>query len=550
VPEPSQPQPAAGAPAADALLTGRDRSMSGWGAVASRVERAVHPLKPGDAFYYFTVERALGEGHNGAVYEIVHKQTGDRFALKTMWALDVENQRKVARALASAKGHYRIDHKNVVRVFDLNCESNGMVWMRTELLRGHTFAELLARQRRLSIPFALAAATEVAFGLAEMHASQIVHRDVKPSNLFYTEARAVKVLDFGLAKVFAEGFETTQGSRVGLGSLAYSAPEQLEGHPPDPRFDVHGLGITLWEMLAGRHPDADLIRRNDLTELTKRRLTVMPPSLVDVAGIPAEIDQVVRRAILKDPGQRYGSMMEMARALMDAGAWVATEARAGRLDIIVPPGEPPLPGDTSTWRDYRAPQATPSHEAPPSGPRERVLIAPAAQPPASWVPSSPSPPGGGKLAATVPLDEVVAIARAMKQAAPPEPTPPAVAHSRVPAPAAKARTSWLVVLAGVAVAAMGAAGAVGWWTGRHPPPAPVPPAPAVTASPPATATATGEVQLVPEEPATASATPVVSASPGPSAAPRRGPVRTPGPAVISPAPLPPPTAKGALFRSQ
>jgi hypothetical protein len=85
-------------------------------------ERALHTFKPGDSFYYFTVERKIGEGYNGTIYEIVHRQTGDRFALKTMWAADCVDPSKTARALASAKGHYRIDHKNVVKVFDLNCE--------------------------------------------------------------------------------------------------------------------------------------------------------------------------------------------------------------------------------------------------------------------------------------------------------------------------------------------------------------------------------------------------------------------------------------------
>src|SRR5208282_5455793 len=161
--------------------------------------------------------------------------------------------------------------------------------------------DLLARQGRLSLPFALAAAIEAAFGLHAVHEAQIIHRDVKPSNLFYTTGRAVKVLDLSLAKVFPEGLETTVGGRrLGLGTPAYSAPEQLEGLVrPDVRFDVYGLGITLWEMLAGQNPFAAAL--DDMTELIKRQLTVMPPLLADVAGLPPRVDAVVRRALTKDP---------------------------------------------------------------------------------------------------------------------------------------------------------------------------------------------------------------------------------------------------------
>src|SRR5262249_13540268 len=154
---------------------------------------------PGDRFYYFEVVRLLGSGYHGEVYEIRHRETGDAFALKTMHAADCASSSKIARALATAKGNYRIDHRNVVKVLDLNCEADGLVWMRTELLRGLTLQELIGRQGRLSLPFSLAAAIHAAFGLHAVHEAQIVHRDVKPSNLFYTQDRTVKVIDLSLA---------------------------------------------------------------------------------------------------------------------------------------------------------------------------------------------------------------------------------------------------------------------------------------------------------------------------------------------------------------
>jgi serine/threonine-protein kinase len=510
-------------------------------------------FKPGDRFYYFEVVRLLGRGYHGEVWEIRHPETGDAFALKTIHAADCGSAGKIARALAAAKGNYRIDHRNLVKVFDLNAEANGLVWMRTELLRGHTLQELIARQGRLSPPFALPAAIHAAFGLHAVHEAQIVHRDVKPSNLFYTEGRAVKVIDLSLAKVFPEGLETTAGRRFGLGSPAYSAPEQLEGLVrPDVRCDVFSLGTTLWEMLAGKHPNSEFLE--DTPELIRRQLTLMPPLLADVAGLPPRVDVVVRRAIEKDPARRYASMMEMARALMDLDAWVAAEARARRLVISVPAGEPAVPGDTNTWRDYRAPETTPARDAPAPAPAERVLLsnptpARAASPLAATEPLPPTPRGG--LGGTLPFDEpsigapIVEPRPAVSR--PQRETPPALSHTQPSAPGSRPprRASWPFVIAAVAIASLGSVALVAWF---HRAPAPAGPAPVPSASPVA--------QI--EAPPTSTATPATSA-PGtsapvvPSAAPSVSPrpiKRPPTLATVagSATAAPPPTATAARHR--
>ncbi len=508
------------------------------------------------------------------LYEIRHRETGDLFALKTMHAADSVDPNKTARALAAAKGNFRIEHSNVVRVLDLNCEANGLVWMRTELLRGYTLQELLARQGRLSLPFALAMAIEAAAGIAAIHDAQIIHRDVKPSNLFYTESREVKVLDLSLAKVFPEGIETTVGGkRLGLGTPAYSAPEQLEGLVrPDVRFDIYGLGLTLWEMLTGTSPFADVL--DNVPEIIKRQIKVMPPLLSEVARLPPQVDDVVRRAIAKDPMRRYSSAMEMVRALADLSAWVATEARAGRLRLKTPHGEPELPGDPNVRREYRPLEPTPEHSAPPSGPRNRVILgdptpptrpARAPQKLATTVPMNP--PGG--LAATLPLDDASAGAAATRTpsallpsptpaasstpsqptlasrpagASPPRETPTGVTSSRSDSPRPGARAPVAAVLAALIAASLASVALVAWLLGRRP--APVDPAPAQIPSAPRSAEPSAprpmaslkvEPPPAPEPEATSSATAAESMPATPGARPSAPP---PPPVRRAPAPLP------------
>jgi serine/threonine-protein kinase len=448
--------------------------------------------------------------------------------------------------------------------------------MRTELLDGYTIHELLARQGRLSLPFALAVATEAAFGLHAVHEAQIIHRDVKPSNLFYTRGRGLKVIDLSLAKDFPEGIETTAGRKIGLGTPAYAAPEQLEGIVrPDVRFDVHGLGMTVWEMLAGRNPNADIL--HDMAALLERQIAVMPPLLADVARLPPQVDVVVRRAIAKDPAKRYGSMMEMARALTDLSAWAAAEARARRVVIVVLPGEPALPGDTNTWRDYRPPEPTPVHDAPPSMPTARVILAATAPLPADV-------PGG--LAGTLPLDDAslgtgtVRTARgtALLPAEPSRPvatvparaseptamrpatapmlreTPGAIARSQPSAPVSPQprRTRWPAVIVAVVVVSLSSIAGVTWLLGRGRVPArPAPVATGATSWPPPTPPDAPSAAAPPPEVPAVSSPSSAPASPG---APRRAATpakRSPPPPTVAaaPSPDPPPATPAPTHRA-
>ena len=258
-----------------------------------------------------------------------------------------------------------------------------------------------------------------------------------------------KVIDLSIAKVFREGLETTMG-RAGLGTPAYSAPEQLEGAViPDVRFDVYGLGITLYEMITGKNPWADVL--NNTQELIRRQMEVMPPLLSDKMRLPRRVDEALWRAIAKDPAQRYGSMMEMGRALFELRAFLMEEARAGRMILRRRMGEPPMPGDSDSERAYRPAEPTPAHPVPIAEPVSRVIV-------------SDLPPESSDLATTLPLR---APAPARQPPTPVMPAPRAPAPRLVtPRPAAP---RWQLPWAALAFAVLitsAVSGAVVWWIMR------------------------------------------------------------------------------------
>ncbi len=306
-----------------------------------------------------------------------HRHTGDHFALKMMHLADAGHASKVRRSLSSATANYRIRHANVVTVHDLGCEEDGRVWVVMEWLRGRSVAEQLALQRgRLSVPMALHIAIEVCWGVDAAHEHGVIHRDIKPDNVWLTTDGVVKVLDFSLAKVIPEGIATTVqlGVATGLGTVAYLAPEGLRADADvDARIDVYALGLMLWQMIAGRHPYQDALRST--TELIRRQIYVDPEPLSAVAGLPTYVDEFMRRAFAKKRDDRFSTMAEMARALMTLRDRLRADAEQGLVDLPVPHGEPPIPGtDPWTRRDYHEPHRLPEHQPPRPEPTGRVVV--------------------------------------------------------------------------------------------------------------------------------------------------------------------------------
>ncbi len=203
---------------------------------------------------------------------------------------------------------------------------------------------------------------------------------------------------------------------TGLGTAPYIAPETLRGSDADARADVYGLGLILYEMLAGRHPWWDAFRNT--AEMVRRQLFVEPEPLSAVAGLPAYVDDFMQRAICKDPAARFVSMGEMVKAMETLRDRLRTDAAAGLLPMVEVLGEPSICDDPRGERAYQPPVPVPQVPAPPQAPDARVVV------PAS-VPGS-GPKGTQRLPAlgpkgTLPLGGTLPLRAAPSVPAPPRP---------------------------------------------------------------------------------------------------------------------------------
>jgi serine/threonine-protein kinase len=189
-----------------------------------------------------------------------------------------------------------------------------------EYCGGGSLAEHLVREGPLRPERAAVVGSSVCEALAYAHRSGVIHRDIKPANVLVGEGGGLKVADFGIAKAaFTDGDVTTTGSL--LGTVTYLSPEQLRGEEPDQRSDIYSLGVTLYELLAGRAP----FEEETQMAIAMKHLREEPPPLRSVkGGIPRGLESVVSKAMAKDPDDRFQSAQDMRTALESQSAATAT----------------------------------------------------------------------------------------------------------------------------------------------------------------------------------------------------------------------------------
>jgi eukaryotic-like serine/threonine-protein kinase len=264
--------------------------------------------------------RLLGRGAMGIVFEATHQELDERVALKFLLPDHLENTEIVARFAREAKAAVKLKSEHVARVLDVGKHEGRIPYIVMEYLDGDDLGRILEATGPLPIDAACGYTIEACAGLAEAHAKGIVHRDVKPENLFLARLgdgrQKIKILDFGVSKVALTGtaLETANlaATSTMLGSPLYMSPEQIRSREVDHRTDIWSLGIALHELLTGRTP----FHSGTIAELVARVLEEAPQPLRELrADVPEALERVVLRCLHPDPVQRWESVAALAAAL-------------------------------------------------------------------------------------------------------------------------------------------------------------------------------------------------------------------------------------------
>ena len=263
----------------------------------------------------YRVEGRLGAGGMSTVFLATDSVLERPVAIKLLAEHLAEDEDFVARFRREALAAARLQHPNIVQVFDSGEDPEShRHYIVMEYVDGPSCADLLRDDKRLEIEHAVAVVRDSCHGLDYAHRAGVVHRDVKPGNLLISgETGTTKLADFGIAKA-AEQTRITQVGSV-LGTAAYLSPEQARGDEAGPASDIYSLGVCAYQFLAGRLPH----EYASLTELAlKQQREDVEPITLHRPEVPPELDRAVRICLERDPADRYPTTLEMARAL-DAG---------------------------------------------------------------------------------------------------------------------------------------------------------------------------------------------------------------------------------------
>jgi serine/threonine-protein kinase len=268
----------------------------------------------------YRILRKLGEGGMGIVYLAEHIVIEKKVALKVLSDDLAKKGDLVTRFMQEAKAASRIGHENIVDITDFGQTDSGSVFIAMEYLEGADLATVIREQGPLPFARAQSIMNQICRGLGAAHSKGIIHRDMKPENIFLIEregrADFVKILDFGIAKMSSMDEANERLTRTGMifGTPEYMSPEQARGERPDHRVDIYAAGCILYEMLTG---DVPFHAETFMGVLTKHMFeSPEAPSLrAPAANITAEVEAVVMNALAKNRDERYRSMRQFALAL-------------------------------------------------------------------------------------------------------------------------------------------------------------------------------------------------------------------------------------------
>ncbi len=269
----------------------------------------------------YRVGKVLGEGGMGCVYEAVNVDINRRVAVKHLHDQFIDNEEVVERFHREARLAASIGHDNICEVIDFDRADDGSPFLVMPLLEGQTLADMLAKQKMLSLERVTDILCQTLSALQAAHDNQIIHRDMKPENIFITtmgdRPDFVKILDFGISKILSHD-SVTNLTQTGLliGTPHYMSPEQAQGaREIDQRTDIWAVGVILYEALTGRRPFMGDTYLAVLNQICRGELT--PPTEVNGA-IPAVFEEVTLRALSPSLDERYQHADEMRIALSEA----------------------------------------------------------------------------------------------------------------------------------------------------------------------------------------------------------------------------------------
>ncbi len=269
----------------------------------------------------YRIASLIGSGGMGSVYEVEHVELGKRFVLKALLRNLANREDLVQRLRNEWRALGKLEHPNIVSVTDAGVTDAGVPFYVMERLQGETLSSRLRREGRLPLNEALSVAADVLDGLHAAHRIGVVHRDVKPPNVFLLSNRPAKLLDFGIAKMLDPKASQITGKGIAIGTPRYMAPEQATGETVDARTDIYATGLILFEMIAGVGP-FDSAR--DSNELFLAHLAKSAPVLSSVAvGVSPEIDHWLALLLAKRPADRPSSAADVAAAFRKLAAPIA-----------------------------------------------------------------------------------------------------------------------------------------------------------------------------------------------------------------------------------
>ncbi len=262
----------------------------------------------------YQILREIGRGGMAVVYEAEQPLLGRTVAIKVLPPEFTFDKTFVQRFLHEGRAAARLKHPHVVSIFDVG-EQPGVYYIVMEKLEGESLHSLIRRTGRLPLPRASFILAQIADALDYAHAHGLIHRDIKPANIIVGPDDHATLTDFGIVKA-AEGTALTQTGTL-MGTPEYMSPEQARGESAGASSDLYALGITLYEMLAGKTPfRAD----SPVVVLYKQAFESPTPVRASVPDLPPAADAVLAKALAKEPAQRFRTAGELARALAHAGA--------------------------------------------------------------------------------------------------------------------------------------------------------------------------------------------------------------------------------------